>query len=124
MSDLSVPTLIEVNQGKLHLDVRSGSYLWSMKTVTKRELNRQTAQVLAAVKVGESVVVTEHGVPRWRIDVFDSDTDPIARLRAQGRIIPAKKDPMPWPEPEGDPRYSPADVDRLYREMCEGDIAE
>lgn len=95
-----------------------------MKTVTKRELNRQTAKVLAAVKVGESVVVTEHGVPRWRIEAIDSDTDAIERLRAQGRIIPAKKDSMPWPEPERDPWYSPADVDRLYREMREGDIAE
>jgi antitoxin (DNA-binding transcriptional repressor) of toxin-antitoxin stability system len=92
-----------------------------MKTITKRELNQQTAQVLAAVDAGESVVVTERGVPRWRIDAFDAeaDTDPIERLRAQGRIIPAKQNPMPWPEPEDNPRYSPADVDRLYAEMRE-----
>lgn len=88
-----------------------------MKTISKRELNQQTAQVLAVVDAGESVVVTERGVPRWRIDAFDADADPIERLRAQGRITPAKQNPMPWPESEDDPPYSPADVDRLYAEM-------
>lgn len=100
---------------------RQGSYVWNMKTFTERELIQQTAKVLAAVGAGESVLVTECGVPRWRISAFDADagagTDPIERLRAQGRITPAKEDPMPWPEASGDRRYSPAEVDRIHDEM-------
>lgn len=91
-----------------------------MKTISKRELNQQTAKVLAAVDAGESVVITERGVPRWRIDAFeaDADTDPIERLRAQGRIIPAKKNQMPWPERDYTTK-TPADVDALLAEMRE-----
>ena len=38
-----------------------------MTTISKRELNQQTAAVLARVTDSEDVVVTERGVPRWRI---------------------------------------------------------
>lgn len=89
-----------------------------MKTISKRELNQQTARVLAAVDAGESVVVTERGVPRWRIEAFDAESDPVALLRAQGRIIQAKKDPMPWPERDYTTR-TPAEVDALLAEMRE-----
>ncbi|MBA2291767.1 MAG: hypothetical protein H0W15_04840 [Gemmatimonadales bacterium] len=86
------------------------------RTVTKRELNQQTAQVLAGVQVGRSVVVTERGVPRWRIEAVDaSSADPVARLLADGRIIPASENPPPWPKREK-ARYSPAEVDALYAE--------
>ncbi|MGH8963093.1 MAG: hypothetical protein ACRDWT_18210 [Jatrophihabitantaceae bacterium] len=90
-----------------------------MKTITKRELNQQTAQVLAAVGVGEVVVVTERGVPRWRIEAIDEHPDPVGRLRAEGRISPAKTNPAPWPKRARSPRYTPEDVDRLYAEMRE-----
>ncbi len=84
------------------------------KTVTKRELNQQTAQVLAGVQVGRSVVVTERGVPRWRIEaVEDTLTDPVARLLAEGRIIPASENPPPWPAREK-AKYTSAEVDALY----------
>lgn len=84
------------------------------ETVTKRELNQQTARVLARVREGGAIVVTERGVPRWRIEPVDGISDPVERLRAQGRIIPAKEHPMPWPEHEEPARYTPEEVDALY----------
>jgi antitoxin (DNA-binding transcriptional repressor) of toxin-antitoxin stability system len=39
-----------------------------MKSISKRELNQNTAQVLEGVGIGEPVIVTERGVPRWRIE--------------------------------------------------------
>lgn len=84
-----------------------------MKTVTKRELNQQTAKVLAAVDAGETVVVTERGVPRWRIETASEPDDPIARLEARGQITRAKEHPAPWPDDDVAP--NPERVDALYR---------
>jgi antitoxin (DNA-binding transcriptional repressor) of toxin-antitoxin stability system len=90
-----------------------------MKTISKRELNQQTAQVLAGVHAGEPVLVTERGIARWRIEVVDAASDPIARLRAEGRIRAASKNPPPWPENDEAAKQgrTPADVDALYEEM-------
>lgn len=85
-----------------------------MKTISKRELNQQTAQVLDAVRSGQSVLVTERGVPRWRIEAVGGAGDPVARLRSEGRVTPAKEKPAPWPVAK--PRFTPADVDALFRE--------
>lgn len=83
-----------------------------MKTISKRELNQQTAQVLDTVSAGHSVLVTERGVPRWRIEAAESSSDPVARLRSEGRITPAKAKPAPWPVAKA--RYSPSQVDALF----------
>jgi len=85
------------------------------KTISKRELNQQTAQVLEAVSVGQPVVVTERGVARWRIEALKSAADPIARRRAEGSIAPAKPKPAPWPV-AADARYTPAQVNELFME--------
>lgn len=86
-----------------------------MKTVTKRELNQQTAQVLAAVEAGEATLVSERGVVRWRIEAVDTGNDPVDRLRREGRITPAKAHPADWPD--GDPAaYSVAEVDAIFAE--------
>lgn len=90
-----------------------------MKQISKRELNQQTARVLAGVREDEPVLVTERGVPRWRIEAADASADPMARLRAQGRIIPRKKNLPAWPkdwERRGRSR-TPADVDALLEDM-------
>lgn len=90
-----------------------------MKQISKRELNQQTARVLADVREGEPVLVTERGVPRWRIEAADASADPMARLRAQGRIIPRKKNLPAWPknwERRGGSR-TPSDVDALLDDM-------
>lgn len=85
-----------------------------MKTISKRELNHQTAQVLDAVTAGHPVIVTERGVARWRIEAVESVNDPVARLRAEGRIKPAKAQPAPWSTAKA--RYEPSQVDALYAE--------
>ena len=84
-----------------------------MKAVTKRELNQQTAQVLAAVTPLEPLLVTEHGIARWRIEVVDAPVDPVARLRDQQRITPAKAKPQDWGD-QSSGQYTPAQVDVLF----------
>ena len=85
-----------------------------MKAISKRELNQQTANVLDAVSLGQSVIVTERGVARWRIEALETSTDTVARLRAEGRITPAKTQPAPWPVAKA--RYTPAQVNALFAE--------
>lgn len=87
-----------------------------MKTVSKRELNQQTARVLAEVAAGEPVVVTDRGVPRWRIDALQSHPDPVERLRNAGRITPAKQQPRAWGSDPTARHYTPAEVDALLDE--------
>lgn len=88
-----------------------------MKTITKRQLNQQTAQVLAEVQAGEPVLVTERGVARWRIEAVDSIPDPVARMLAQGRITPPSKNPAPWPTDRDAHGRSPEEVDALLADM-------
>ena len=89
-----------------------------MRSITKRELNQQTAQVLAEVEHGSPVIVTERGVPRWRIETVGSEVDPIERLRAAGRLTPASDAPPPWPDDSAAPkRYDRAEIDAIVEEM-------
>lgn len=88
-----------------------------MKTVSKRELNQQTARVLAEVTTGESVVVTDRGVPKWRIEALEAHPDPVERLRMQGRVTPAKRHPRAWTTDRAAQRHAPAEVDALLDEI-------
>ena len=83
-----------------------------MKTISKRELNQQTAHALARVSAGEPLLITERGVARWRIEAVDAGPDPVARLRQEGRIVAPKPRPRPWPA--GRPRYTPSQIDALF----------
>jgi antitoxin (DNA-binding transcriptional repressor) of toxin-antitoxin stability system len=83
-----------------------------MKTITKRELNQQTAQALSTVTPREPLLVTERGIARWRIEAVDVPADPVARLFADGRVTPAKAQPQAWPAPACGP-YTPVQVDAL-----------
>jgi antitoxin (DNA-binding transcriptional repressor) of toxin-antitoxin stability system len=85
-----------------------------MKSVTARELGLATTQVLESVNPGQSLVVTEGGVPRWRIEALPQTKDRVAELRSLGRIISAQSDPEAWPE--AIPRYTREQVDALYAE--------
>jgi antitoxin (DNA-binding transcriptional repressor) of toxin-antitoxin stability system len=85
-----------------------------MKTISKRELNQQTAHVLEAVSGGQAVLVTERGVPRWRIEAVEDSGDPVVRLRLGGRITRPKPNPAAWPTAV--PRYTPSQVDALFAE--------
>jgi antitoxin (DNA-binding transcriptional repressor) of toxin-antitoxin stability system len=88
-----------------------------MRTITKRELNQQTAAALDKVTDTEDLVVTERGRPRWRVSaVRESDTT-LARMEREGRYTPPSSDPTPWPAAPGGPRYSADEADALIDEM-------
>jgi antitoxin (DNA-binding transcriptional repressor) of toxin-antitoxin stability system len=87
-----------------------------MARVSKRELNHQTAAVLASVVKGEPLTITERGVDRWRIEAVEGEPDVFERLVAQGRITLSQDDPTAW-EPQHDDARTPADVDALLEEV-------
>lgn len=88
-----------------------------MATVTKRDLNQRTSEVLArAAEVGE-VIVTERGEPRWRVSSYSGHDDALARAERQGRYTAPAAERVPWPEVVGGPRYESEDVEALLEEM-------
>lgn len=96
--------------------VRHRYYHGGMKTVTKRELNQNTAQVLAEVD-DEGVIVTERGIPRWRVTAVQGHESVLSRLEREGRYTPPSVTPAPWPAHPGGPTYSDAEVEALLDEM-------
>lgn len=59
-----------------------------------RELNQQTSQVLDRVKAGETLEVTDRGVPIAEIRPVSGIRTAMARLIGEGRMIPATVDPV------------------------------
>ncbi|MCK0111967.1 hypothetical protein MWU75_07430 [Ornithinimicrobium sp. F0845] len=88
-----------------------------MRTVTKRDLNQRTAQVLAHVTESDDIVVTERGRPRWRVSAVRHPDTTLARLEREGRYTPPAADPAPWPRTPGGPAYSTTETDALLDEM-------
>ncbi len=88
-----------------------------METVSKRELNQNTAAVLGRVTDSVDVVVTERGVPRWRVSVFRGPDDKLARLEREGHYTPPSPSPAPWPADPGGREISDAEVTALLDEM-------
>lgn len=99
------------------LNVRHGYYTCSMSRVTKRELNQRTAAVLDQVTDADDVVVTERGLPRWRVSAFRDQSSPLARMEREGRYSPPTSNPAPWPSQPGGPTYTDAQVEELLDEM-------
>ena len=67
-----------------------------MTDVPVRELNQDTAGVLARVKAGEEIDVTERGVVIARL--IPAQAHPLADLIAAGVLRPpARRDPPPRP---------------------------
>lgn len=93
-----------------------GSTIVSMTTISKRELNQQTAAVLARVTDSEDVIVTERGVPRWRVISAAGAESVLARLQREGRFTPAGTEPVPWPADVGGSAYVSSEVDALLDE--------
>ena len=88
-----------------------------MSTVTKRDLNQRTSDVLSqAAELGE-VIVTERGEPRWRVSSYRGQDDALARAARQGRYTAPASRRVPWPEAVGGPHYESEDVDALLDEM-------
>ena len=80
-----------------------------MNTMTKGPSNQPTAQALAAVTPLTPLLVTE----RDRIEAVDAPVDPVARLRAEARVTPARAQPLDWPEWTSG-LYTPGQVDALW----------
>lgn len=64
----------------------------SEPSVGLRELRHHTSDVIARVRRGETIEVTEHGTPVARLVPIDMPERPaiLARLAAQGRLTHAK----------------------------------
>ena len=88
-----------------------------MSTVSKRELNQQTAAVLAQVNATDDVIVTERGEPRWRVSLVRDDDTPLARLAREGRYSPPSNEPVAWPDRPGGPRYTEHEAAALLAEL-------
>ena len=88
-----------------------------MSTVTKRDLNQRTSDVLAKVaEIGE-VIITERGEPRWRVSSYRGEDGALARAERQGRYTAPASRRAPWPETVGGPRYESEDVVALLEEI-------
>lgn len=88
-----------------------------MTTVTKRELNQNTAAVLQAVDGANDVIVTERGRSRWRITVATESGSQLDRWEREGIYTPPPAVPAPWPDHPGGPAYTSAEAQRLIDEM-------
>ena len=88
-----------------------------MGSVSKRELNQNTAAVLQRVNAHEDVVVTERGKPMWRISGFVEESTALDRLAREGRYVPAETEPAPWPGDVTGPRYKGTEIDELLADM-------
>lgn len=87
-----------------------------MAQVTKRELNQRTADVLAAVSDDADVVITERGVPRWRVSTVRPADTTLSRLEREGRYTPPAARPTAWPCRGAGPPRTDAQVDALLDE--------
>lgn len=90
-----------------------------MDTVTKRQLNQATAASLAMVTEANDVIVTENGVPRWRICAYRHEQTVLERLEAEGVYRPPlRRFPSDLPEPIG-PARTVEEIDALLAEVRE-----
>ena len=88
-----------------------------VKSVTKRDLNQHTAATLALVTDDDDVVVTERGLPRWRVSALRHHDSALARLERHGTYSPPLSDPSPWPPADSGQEYKSAQVDDLLNDV-------
>jgi prevent-host-death family protein len=75
-----------------------------------RELNQNTSQVLARVRDGEVIEVTERGRPIARLVPVDGGLSMLERMARTGRAVPPRETGLiPLPPVLGDPAVSAAD---------------
>ncbi len=80
------------------------------KSVGVRELRQSASQILDRVKMGESIVVTEHGKPVARLIPVNVDFNRsfIEEYVEAGLLIPAQ---IPWDGTWPDPMPNPTGID-------------
>lgn len=88
-----------------------------MPSITKRELNQQTAAVLERVTDTDDLVVTERGKPRWRVSAIRESDTALVRLEREGRYAPPSAEPAPWASAPNGPTYTTDEADALIDEM-------
>ncbi|MFI5489462.1 type II toxin-antitoxin system Phd/YefM family antitoxin [Micromonospora echinaurantiaca] len=80
-----------------------------MKQIAVRELNQHTSRVLARVRAGETVEVTDRGQPIARLVPIVAGDALLGRLVAEGRATaPTSTGPVPMPPILGDPTVDAA----------------
>lgn len=84
-----------------------------MSEVPVRELNQNTAGVLARVKHGEHIEITERGTVIARI--VPAQDSPLAEMISSGRLHPATVS-GPAPRPSG-PTHTGLESGQLLREL-------
>jgi len=73
-------------------------YFGVVKRIGVRELNQQTSLVMARVKKGESIEITERGRVIAKLEPVRTLPEPLATLVAQGKVIPPTSfGPLPVP---------------------------
>jgi len=84
-----------------------------MRQVPVRELNQDTAGVLARVKAGEDVEITERGTVIARI--VPAQPSPVSALIASGKLRPDRV-AGPMPRPQG-PVRTDLEAGELLRQL-------
>ncbi|MGN9774738.1 type II toxin-antitoxin system Phd/YefM family antitoxin [Micromonospora sp. H33] len=88
-----------------------------MEQIAIRELNQHTSRVLARVRAGETVEVTDRGEPIARLVPVAGGDALLGRLVAEGRATaPTASGPLPLPPVLGDPTVDVAAVLAASRE--------
>jgi antitoxin (DNA-binding transcriptional repressor) of toxin-antitoxin stability system len=88
-----------------------------MRTVTKRDLSRRTADVLAIARHDGAVTVTERGRAKWTIVAGPVAADPLAAWVAQGLAEPAEA-PINWDDQAWQGQaYTSADIDQIVDDL-------
>ena len=64
-----------------------------------RELRQNLSVHLDRVKQGHTLTVTEHGRAVAALRPLPVETDGVARLIAEGRVLPARRSPSALPTP-------------------------
>jgi prevent-host-death family protein len=67
-------------------------YHAGVERIGVRELNQQTSQVLERVRAGETIEITDRGMPVAEIRPVSGPRATVARLVASGRLAPATVD--------------------------------
>jgi prevent-host-death family protein len=74
-----------------------------MESIGVRELNQNTSQVLARVRGGESIEITDRGHPIARLVPVGDDRSSLAKLVAAGRAVaPTSTGRVPLPPKLGE----------------------